>query len=185
MTDGDRDFLLDQINARLQLDEPLTPDDIISSRCGVRPLVVEGAVRALETKDWTSLSRKHAMEVDKSKKFITIFGGKLTDCVNVGNEVARAVGRLGLKLERDRKSWYGEPPKATKTEFFRQARLMHLDKLRQRASFETPRRGCGGATGCGRSRCWRPSEMTRRWRTTSSRGLSTSGWSCTTRPRRR
>ena len=137
VTDGDRDFLLDQINARLQLDEPLTPDDIISSRCGVRPLVVEGGGEGTETKDWTSLSRKHAMEVDKSKKFITIFGGKLTDCVNVGNEVARAVGRLGLKLERDRKSWYGEPPKATKTEFFRQARLMHLDKLRQRASFET------------------------------------------------
>ena len=135
--DADRDFLLDQINARLNLAEPLTPDDIISSRCGVRPLVVEGSGEGSEKKDWTSLSRKHAMEIDRTNAFVSIFGGKLTDCVNIGNEVARAVSKLGIELERDRRSWYGEPPKATRVEFFRQARLMHLDKLRQRASFET------------------------------------------------
>jgi glycerol-3-phosphate dehydrogenase len=135
--DADRDFLLDQINARLNLAEPLTPDDIISSRCGVRPLVVEGSGEGSEKKDWTSLSRKHAMEIDRTNAFVSIFGGKLTDCVNIGNEVARAVAKLGVELERDRRSWYGEPPKATRLEFFRQARLMHLDKLRQRASFET------------------------------------------------
>ncbi len=42
-----------------------------------------------------------------------------------------------MDLEKETKAWYGEPPKATKTEFFRQARLMGLDKLRKRASFET------------------------------------------------
>lgn len=135
--DADRDFLLEQINARLKLDKPLTPDDIVASRCGVRPLVVEGSGKGSENKDWTSLSRKHAMETDKKKAFITIFGGKLTDCVNIGNEVSRAVSRLGVKLERDKRNWYGEPPKPTRDEFFRQARLMHLDKLRQRESFET------------------------------------------------
>lgn len=135
--DADRDFLLEQINARLKLDKPLTPDDIVASRCGVRPLVVEGSGKGSENQDWTSLSRKHAMETDKKKSFITIFGGKLTDCVNIGNEVSRAVSKLGVKLERDKRNWYGEPPKPTRDEFFRQARLMHLDKLRQRESFET------------------------------------------------
>ena len=135
--DDDRDFLLQQINARLKLDSPLTPDDIIASRCGVRPLVVEGSGKGSENKDWTSLSRKHAMEVDRRESFISIFGGKLTDCVNIGNEVSRAVAKLGVKLERDRHHWYGEPPRPTRDEFFRQARLMHLDKLRQRESFET------------------------------------------------
>lgn len=138
VTDEDRDFLLNQINARLQLETPLTPEDVISARCGVRPLVVKTSARnASKNKDWTSLSRKHAMEIDKSHNFVTIFGGKLTDCVNVGNEVARAVNKLGVPTERDTGSWYGEPPKATKAEFFRQARLMHLDKIRQQSSFET------------------------------------------------
>ena len=36
----DRLFLLEQINARLDLAEPLTTADIISERSGVRPLVV-------------------------------------------------------------------------------------------------------------------------------------------------
>lgn len=137
VTDEDRDFLLEQINARLQLDTPLTPDDIVSSRCGVRPLVVELGSGDDANKDWTSLSRKHAMEVDRDARFISIFGGKLTDCVNVGNEIAEAVQTLGVGLDKDTGSWYGEPPKATRDEFFRQARLMHLDRIRQRASFET------------------------------------------------
>ncbi len=135
--DADRDFLLEQINARLELAEPLTPADIIAARCGVRPLVVEGSGDGTEEQDWTSLSRKHAMEYDRTNAFVSIFGGKLTDCVNIGNEVAKAVSKLGIELERDRKSWYGEPSAPTRDEFFRQARLMHLDKLRQRSSFET------------------------------------------------
>ena len=81
------DFLLEQINERLALAEPLTSADIISSRSGVRPLVVDAGGGDAENADWTSLSRKHAMEVDAGANWITIFGGKLTDCVNVGHEV--------------------------------------------------------------------------------------------------
>jgi glycerol-3-phosphate dehydrogenase len=87
--------------------------------------------------DWTSLSRKHALEVDPSDSYITIFGGKITDCLNIGEEVAEAVISLGVRLDKDRRDWYGEPPKATRDEFFRQARLMGLNKLRKRANFET------------------------------------------------
>ena len=38
VTDEDRDFVLSNINARLDLPAPLTRDDVIAERCGVRPL---------------------------------------------------------------------------------------------------------------------------------------------------
>lgn len=137
VTVEDRDFLLTQINERLDLQTPLSPRDIIATRSGVRPLVVETSAGNTDDTDWTSLSRKHAMEVDAKKSWITVFGGKLTDCVNVGNEVSTLVKKLGVPLTKDKKSWYGEPPKATRDEYFRQARLMGLDRLTTRASFET------------------------------------------------
>jgi alpha-glycerophosphate oxidase/glycerol-3-phosphate dehydrogenase len=130
VTEEDRDFLLDQINRRLDLGRPLTPADVIADRSGVRPLVV-GANRAVgEDEDWTKLSRKHVIETDQQRGVVTIFGGKLTDCLNVGEEVAEEVERLKVPLEPDTHNWYGEPVRATREEFFRQARLMHLDELR-------------------------------------------------------
>lgn len=137
VTNEDRDFLLNQINERLDLQTPLTPRDIISTRSGVRPLVVETDNTTSDETDWTSLSRKHALEVDPARGWVTVFGGKLTDCVNIGNEVSALVKKLGVPLTKDKKSWYGEPPKATRDEFFRQARLMGLDRITTRASFET------------------------------------------------
>ncbi len=138
VTDEDRDFLLEQINKRLKLHSPLTRSDIIAERCGVRPLVVDVSDKKdAGDQDWTLLSRKHVVEVEDSKALVTIFGGKLTDCLNIGAEIAAQVERLGVFLEPDRNDWYGEPPKAARREFFRQARLMRLDRLRKRASFET------------------------------------------------
>ena len=136
VTDEDRDFLLDQINSRLSLDEPLTKDSIIAERCGVRPLVVKRTSGSTDAKDWTSLSRKHELEVDRVRHVVTIFGGKLTDCLNVGEEVADAVQKLGLPLEDDNGTWFGEPAKQTRSEFFRQAKLMKLDDLRSKPAFE-------------------------------------------------
>ena len=67
---------------------------------------------------------------------VTIFGGKLTDCLNVGEEVAAEIESLGVPLEKDLHNWYGEPAKATRDEFYRQARLMRLDDLRAKADTE-------------------------------------------------
>jgi glycerol-3-phosphate dehydrogenase len=134
ITDDDRRFLLDQVNARLALDHPLTPADIISERCGVRPLVVDPTDD--ETAHWTALSRKHAIEVDPDRGHLTIFGGKLTDCLNVGREVYDVARSLGVPLSGYRRDWYGEPPGKTRDEFFRQAALMRLDELR-RGTYET------------------------------------------------
>jgi glycerol-3-phosphate dehydrogenase len=89
-----------------------------------------------EDVDWTKLSRKHEVESDAGRSVITIFGGKLTDCLNVGEEIADAVEALGVPLEPDTHNWYGEPVVHTRAEFFRQARLMHLDDLRSTEGLE-------------------------------------------------
>ncbi len=136
VTDEDRQFLLTQINARLDLEAPITTDDIISERCGVRALVVLHDGDDKTEVDWTSLSRKHEIEVDNRQGVITIFGGKITDCLNVGDEIAEEVQSLGIPLETDTKAWYGEPNKASRDEFYRQTRLMKLDDFREKPDVE-------------------------------------------------
>jgi glycerol-3-phosphate dehydrogenase len=132
----DIEFLLGQINARMDLDTPLTEDDVIARRTGVRPLVVTTTGGDQTDVDWTKLSRQHAVETDHRQRVVTIFGGKLTDCLNVGEEVAAEIEDLGIPLEKDLHNWYGEPADATKQEFFRQARLMKLDRLRSKPEVE-------------------------------------------------
>ncbi|MGA9276739.1 FAD-dependent oxidoreductase [Ilumatobacter sp.] len=136
VTSDDVDFLLEQINARMDLDTPLTTDDVIAERCGVRPLVVKTGGGDQTDVDWTKLSRKHAIETDHRERVVTIFGGKLTDCLNVGEEVAAEIEAIGIPLEKDLHNWYGEPANATRKEFFRQARLMKLDRLRSKPELE-------------------------------------------------
>ena len=109
VTDDDREFVLRQINARLDLDEPLNADDVIAERCGVRPLVV-AADGGDETSDWLQLSRKHEIELERDRGVVSIFGGKLTDCLNVGEEVLDAVKELGISADELDESWFGEPP---------------------------------------------------------------------------
>ncbi|MDX1498125.1 MAG: glycerol-3-phosphate dehydrogenase C-terminal domain-containing protein, partial [Salinisphaeraceae bacterium] len=77
--------------------------------------------------DFLQLSRKHAVEVDKAGRHISIFGGKLTDCINVGNEICDEVADLGVKIPHPRFKWYGEPPDEVRDEFLHQAKLMDLD----------------------------------------------------------
>ncbi len=133
VTDEDRDFVLDNINGLLDMDPPLTRDDIIAERVGVRPLAIRGTTGEA---DWVQLSRKHEIEVDSARRQMTIFGGKLTDCLNVGNEVAELVERLGLRLPLPRNTWYGEPGAELRAEFMLQARLMNLDSLTDPSSSE-------------------------------------------------
>ncbi|MEM6810314.1 MAG: glycerol-3-phosphate dehydrogenase/oxidase [Pseudomonadota bacterium] len=128
VSEEDRQFVLDNANVLLDLDKPLTRDDIIAERCGVRPLVVSGGGNE-DGVDWIELSRKHAIDVDGEQRQITIFGGKITDCLNVGDEVCEHLQRLGVTLEHAGLVWYGEPGAEAKAEFLRQARLMDLDRF--------------------------------------------------------
>ena len=112
----DIDFVLRQINAQLELAEPITEDQVVSNRSGVRPLVVENGESG-NNQDWHALSRKHAIEANRDKRVVTILGGKLTDCLNVGEEVIDELKGFGVKLD-DPGTWFGEGSQERKTEFY-------------------------------------------------------------------
>jgi glycerol-3-phosphate dehydrogenase len=129
VTDEDRRFILDNINERLRLAHPLTTADIIAERCGVRPLACR---RGSSERDWMKLSRKHVMEVDATRRHVTILGGKLTDCLNVGQEAVEMCARL-LEGETERTQqrgrnasavWHAEPDATDKAAFEEAARAL-------------------------------------------------------------
>jgi glycerol-3-phosphate dehydrogenase len=131
----DRAFVLENINKRLVLNKPLTEADVLAERCGVRPLVV-AKKGGDENADWTSLSRKHEIDVDHARAHVSVFGGKLTDCLNVGEEITREVAGLGVVLPYRGHRWYGEPPDSVRDEFFHEATLMELDAMTSPESSE-------------------------------------------------
>ena len=69
------------------------------------------------------------IEVDHGQRVLSIYGGKLTDCINVGNEVCELMAGLGIALPYPQHRWYGEPPKITYDEYLHQARLLGLDEM--------------------------------------------------------
>ncbi|MGM0984118.1 MAG: glycerol-3-phosphate dehydrogenase/oxidase [Pseudomonadota bacterium] len=127
VTDEDTQFVLDNINKRLQLERPLGREDIIATRCGVRPLAVKASAGG--GRDFLQLSRKHAIDTDDAEAHISIFGGKLTDCLNVGEEIVGEVKRLGVSVPYPDYRWYGEPSESVRREFLHQAELMELDVM--------------------------------------------------------
>ena len=133
VSDEDRDFVLANVNTLLDLDPPLTRASIISERVGVRPLAIRGEGGEA---DWVALSRKHVIEVNEATGHLSIFGGKLTDCLNVGDEVADHVRRLGIEIPAASHRWYGEPGPDLRAEFTLQARLMDLDGMTDPSSSE-------------------------------------------------
>jgi len=136
VTDDDRRFVIDNINKRLNLKKPLMFDDIIAERCGVRPLVVKVNGNGGDERDWMQMSRKHEIDVSKDTCHISIFGGKLTDCVNVGNEVSEIVAGMGIDLPYPAYKWYGEPHPSVREEYIHQAKLMNLDSYTSPESIE-------------------------------------------------
>ncbi len=125
--------MLANVNTLLDLDPPLTRASIISERVGVRPLAIRGEGGEA---DWVALSRKHVIEVNEATRHLSIFGGKLTDCLNVGDEVADHVRRLGIEIPAASHRWYGEPGPDLRAEFMLQARLMDLDGMTDPSSSE-------------------------------------------------
>lgn len=125
VSDADRTFLLEQINARLERPTPLTTADIIAERCGVRPLVVPRDAD-MPDEDWTSLSRKHEVELDADHRVVTILGGKLTDCLNVAEEVVQELARIGIVGSKRPERWFGEPDSTHRQRFFDRAAAVNL-----------------------------------------------------------
>ena len=126
VTPEDRSFVLNNINKRIELDEPLKESDIIAERCGVRPLVIKRQQDKTIT-DWVKMSRKHEIDVDTIQKTISIFGGKLTDCLNIGEEVVEFVRDCGVDFQENTTVWYGEPNKNEHDQFLQRAAEIKLD----------------------------------------------------------
>jgi len=108
VADDDRAFLLDQVNRRLALERPLTSADVVAERAGVRPLVLTGEAGEGASADWLTLSRRHRVDADTRRGVVTILGGKLTDCVNVGEEIVGVMSAFGLEV-RSVSLWYRSP----------------------------------------------------------------------------
>lgn len=136
VTEEDRQFVLDNINKRMNLKQPLTRADVIAERCGVRPLVIKADAGG-KINDFLQLSRKHEIDVNRSHAHMSIFGGKLTDCVNVGNEVCDIIASMNIALPHPAYKWYGEPHPSVREEFMHQAKLMKLDSYTSSASVES------------------------------------------------
>ena len=133
VTPADREFVLKNINDLLKLKSPIIEQDIIAERCGVRPLAQKGGDGIA---DWVKLSRKHAVDANHQDKHISIFGGKTTDCINVGNEISDLVSEMGIHLPFKDFKWYGEDDDTVRDEFYHQAQLMDLDSYTVKGSSE-------------------------------------------------
>lgn len=88
-TGEDVDYLLGQYRRRFR--EPVATDDIVSIRCGVRPLVVE---RDYQQSCYPlELSRRQEVVSDQERPWISCYGGKLTGCVRMAARTAAIVAR--------------------------------------------------------------------------------------------
>ncbi len=123
---NDIDFLLKEANTKLSLSKPLVAGDVIAERVGVRPLVIpKGGVD--QDKDWTELSRRHEVETNRRYRMISVLGGKLSDCLNVGEEVVSSLESLGYKTSKPTRRWYGEPSDAERSIFLHAANNNGID----------------------------------------------------------
>lgn len=76
-------FLLGEANRHLK--RPVQVEDILSLRCGVRPLAV---ARDYQPKRNTlDISRRVLMAQDRERPWLSLYGGKLTGCVAVAEKV--------------------------------------------------------------------------------------------------
>jgi len=89
-------LLLDELNAHLA--SPLAARDIVSLRCGVRPLAIgrdqRPPRRALD------LSRDYRIYVDPSASWVSVYGGKLTSAATLAADAAGRVARLLGEAQR-------------------------------------------------------------------------------------
>jgi len=69
----------------------LKKDDIISFRCGIRPLAVPFGYRSDQYP--LDLSRKQKVVTDTEKPWISCYGGKLTGCQSMAQKVVSAASR--------------------------------------------------------------------------------------------
>jgi glycerol-3-phosphate dehydrogenase len=93
-TSEDVSYLLAELNQNLA--HPVMPSEIVSLRCGVRPL----AVKSSYNKDCypLDLSRKSQVVFDSDKSWISVYGGKLTGCIPLAESITKLISeRISAK----------------------------------------------------------------------------------------
>ncbi len=84
---ADVSFLLQRLNHHTKV--PVHASDIVSLRCGVRPLVVD---RCYEDSGPTlKISRRHRVFGDPEQPWISLYGGKITSCMSLAEDTLRKV----------------------------------------------------------------------------------------------
>lgn len=86
----DIQYLLGELNRHLS--KPVGPEDIVSLRCGARPLVVKQP--HTHSGHLLDLSRRHAVCCDRHRPWISVYGGKLTNCTRLALEVTNLLSDL-------------------------------------------------------------------------------------------
>ncbi len=76
----------------------ITKDNIVSLRCGVRPLAVAKSYAKSEYP--LEISRRHQIVVDKDKPWISVYGGKLTGCEQLAVSIASQLAPLLPEAEK-------------------------------------------------------------------------------------
>lgn len=85
LTSDDVAYLLEQYNRRFR--QPLSAADVLSVRLGVRPVAV-GRAQALDGVG-LGLSRHHRLHLDLERRWLTVYGGKLSGCRGLADDVAQ------------------------------------------------------------------------------------------------
>jgi glycerol-3-phosphate dehydrogenase len=83
----DIDFLLKQYERRYR--KPIDRNDIVSLRCGIRPLVVESQYKG--DRYPLDLSRRQEVVQDAHRPWISCYGGKLTGCTRMAHRVSKLI----------------------------------------------------------------------------------------------
>jgi glycerol-3-phosphate dehydrogenase len=100
-TPADVRFLLKQLNRHLS--KPVSTEDIVSLRCGVRPLPAKLSFSDEES-DILSITRQYKTHADRALPWISIYGGKITSC-----------GLMAKRVENLLKNYLSMPRAASRT----------------------------------------------------------------------
>ena len=98
-------FLLDQLNRNLA--RPVSPSDIVSLRCGVRPLAVDRSFQP--GRHTLNLSKSLRIHRNADLPWITVYGGKITGSLEGARSVAQLVRDLGISADSSSRQT-AEPP---------------------------------------------------------------------------
>jgi glycerol-3-phosphate dehydrogenase len=86
-------FLLDRLNSHLRT--RVGAAQILSLRCGIRPLAVDRCYSGNEAT--LKISRRHRVYADPARPWISLYGGKITSCMVLAEETLELLRKSHLR----------------------------------------------------------------------------------------